>query len=305
MTTEAFITPAVIRWARERNQWSPHELADKVSVKEEVLNAWEQGDLRPSFSKAKVLAKKLRIPFGYLFLSTPPSDDLPLPDLRTVAGEPVQTPSPDFLDLLNDVMAKQQWYREYLEDEEAEPVPFIGRFTTTDEPQKIAEDMKLTLGMNNGLRSQSNSWTDFLTNFMHRAEDIGVLVMRSSVVENNNYRKLSVSEFRGFAISDRLAPLVFINGQDAKAAQIFTLAHELAHLWVGTSGVSNPDYRRATTQQMAETEQVCNSAAAETLVPASDFLGRWRTGRPVELNLQSLAEHYRVSSLVVSPTGFD
>ena len=228
MTTEAFITPAVIRWARERNQWSPHELADKVSVKEEVLNAWEQGDLRPSFSKAKVLAKKLRIPFGYLFLTT-----------------------------------------------------------------------------HNGLRSQSNSWTDFLTNFMHRAEDIGVLVIRSSVVENNNYRKLSVSEFRGFAISDSLAPLVFINGQDAKAAQIFTLAHELAHLWVGASGVSNPDYRRATTQQMAETEQVCNSAAAETLVPASDFLGRWRTGRPVELNLQSLAEHYRVSSLVVSPTGFD
>ena len=70
MTTETFITPAVIRWARERNQWSPHELADKVSVKEEVLNAWEQGDLRPSFSKAKVLAKKLRIPFGYLFLGS-------------------------------------------------------------------------------------------------------------------------------------------------------------------------------------------------------------------------------------------
>lgn len=301
---DAFITPAVVKWARGRNRWSPKELADRVGVKEDVVEAWEQG-VHPTFRKAKVLAAKLRIPFGYLFLSSPPSDDLPLRDLRTVAGEPPQTPSPDFLDLLNDVLAKQQWYREYLQDDKADPIPFIGRFNITEEPERIADDMRLTLGINDELRRQTGTWEDFLTQFMRKAEDMGVLIMRSGVVENNNYRKLNVLEFRGFAISDALAPLVFLNGNDAKAAQIFTLAHELAHLWIGVSGISNPDYRRTTSEHVDETEQRCNKAAAEALVPGNDFLLRWRPNNSIADNLQMLAQYYRVSRLVVLRRAFD
>ncbi len=305
MTTEAFINRDILRWALEREHLTTEAAAERVKVKPERLAAWENGAKRPTFVQAKNLAQKLNIPFGYFFLSARPSEALPLPDLRTVADEPPGTPSSDLTDLLNDVLRKQQWYHEYLEVEEADPIPFIGRYSLQDDPETIASDVRKTLGINDDLREAARGWEDFLRLVIRRAEERGVLVLRSGVVENNTHRKLNVEEFRGFSVSDDLAPLVFINGQDAKAAQIFTLAHELAHLWIGSSGVSNPDYRRTAAEQNNITERVCNGAAAETLLPARQFLEQWNDGAPVDTNVQSVAARYRVSSMVVLRRAYD
>jgi len=81
--------------------------------------------------------------------------------------------------------------------------------------------------------------------------------MVSGVVLNNNRRHLDPDEFRGFAMVDPLAPLVFINGADSKAAQMLTLAHELAHLWIGASVLS--DATAETTPDQA-VERWCTDA---------------------------------------------
>jgi Zn-dependent peptidase ImmA (M78 family)/DNA-binding XRE family transcriptional regulator len=296
---DALITAKMVRWARERVNMNPAELARKMNIKPEKIKAWEDEDAYPTFNQAQELAKKLKIPFGYLYLISPPSEDLPLPDLRTIPGTPPAKPSPDFLDVLYDALRKQQWFREYLENEKANTIPFISRFKLTDNPLNVAIDIQKTLGIDNTLRQRAKNWEDFLTLLTQKAEEARILVLRSGIVGNNTYRKLNTQEFRGFAISDTLAPLVFINGNDYKTAQIFTLVHELAHLWVGQSGVSNPDYTLRANQQNNAIDRLCDSIAADVLVPSEDFLLRWESFDSIDDNIERLSIKYRVSAFVI------
>ncbi len=297
---EAFINPQMLVWARKRLHYSSQsEAAEKLGVTIEKLAVWESGQERPSFRQAQDLAKKLRIPFGYLYLSTPPNERLPLPDLRTVADVSPGRPSPDFLEVLYDALRKQEWYHEQMEAEGVSPLLFVGKFTPSDEPRVIATDISNTLGIDWEMRRQSPTWEYFLTALVRKAENIGVLVLRSGVVGNNTHRPLKYEEFRGFAMSDELAPLVFINGNDYKTAQIFTIVHELAHIWIGQSGVSNPDYRKRPHEQYNPIDQKCDSIAAEVLVPKNDFQLRWNSYITLDQNIQALATYYKVSAFVV------
>ncbi len=305
-STEAFVNPELIRWARNRNHLDIPAAAQRLKVVEKTLEAWEGGVARPTIKQAQALADRLSVPLGYLFLDSPPTEELPLPDLRTVAGEAPQDASPDFLDLLYDVLRKHQWYREYLQEQGAEPRQFVGSFASNGvAPEIVAANIRDTLQIDSTFRSTISTWEDFLREFIRRAEDRGVVVMRSGIVKNNTRRKLSVTEFRGFAISDPLAPLIFINGNDAKSAQIFTLAHELAHLWTGASGISNPDYRKRTFEQGSDVERISDRIAAEVVVPRGEFATLWDETRPVMLNLQRLATSFKISRWVVLRQAYD
>ena len=297
----------MLRWARQRRNVTEAEIAEKIGTSPERVRSWEDDESKdyPTLRQAQKFAGAVHIPFGYLYLSQPPVITTPLPDLRTVSGTESGELSPDFLDQLHDVLRKQSWYREYQERREALDLEFVGRFNVNDAPEVIARDMVDVLGIDEAMRRQASSWQHFLTLFVRRAEAVGVLVFRSGVVGGNPHRPLSVKEFRGFAISDTLAPAIFINSKDAKAAQTFTLAHELAHLWIGASGISNPDYKARPGDQPNVIDRLCDKVAAEVLVPEADFLSRWRAGHSTHENLQRLASHYRVSRFVVLRRAFD
>lgn len=297
--TQALIHPAMLRWARERLQWPPEYVARKLPVKPEKFALWELGKAYPTFRQAQVLARTLRIPFGYLFLSEPPDETPAIPDLRTIRDERYLQLSVDFLDTLNDALRKQDWYREYLHREGSAPLSFIGRYSMDDSVVTVAKDICSTLGVDDKLRHDARNWQDFLTLLTEKAESAGILVMRNSVVKNNNFRPLSVGEFRGFALSDRLAPVVFINSRDAKAAQIFTLAHELVHLWIGESAISSPDLAHGSKEEEYQIEKFCNQVAAEILTPQTGFLQRWNNHQNLEENIAEITRYYKVSSVVV------
>jgi len=288
----------MLRWARERLQWPPEYVARKLPVKPEKFALWELGKAYPTFRQAQVLARTLRIPFGYLFLSEPPDETPAIPDLRTIRDERYLQLSVDFLDTLNDALRKQDWYREYLHREGSAPLSFIGRYSVDDSVVRVAKDICSTLGVDDKLRHGARNWQDFLTLLTEKAESAGILVMRNSVVKNNNFRPLSVGEFRGFALSDRLAPVVFINSRDAKAAQIFTLAHELVHLWIGESAISSPDLAYSSLEE-DQVEKFCNQVAAEILTPQTGFLQRWNNHQNLEENIAEITRYYKVSSVVV------
>jgi Zn-dependent peptidase ImmA (M78 family) len=224
---------------------------------------------------------------------------LPLPDLRTVTGKRPKKLSPEFRDTVNDVVLKQQWYKEYLREEGQKRLEFVGRFSMANEVKEVAVDIQVVLGLDDTLRSQATTWEDFLTALVANCESKGILVFRNGVVGNNNYRHLSVREFRGFAIADDLAPVIFINTQDSRTAQIFTLVHEAAHLWLGESGISNPNMRTRTSDPTNRIERFCNKVSAEVLIPEQGFTGNWDSALEVEQNLQHLSKLYKVSTSVV------
>jgi Zn-dependent peptidase ImmA (M78 family)/transcriptional regulator with XRE-family HTH domain len=305
MATEAYITPSVLRWARERDNLTTETAADRFDISRERFEAWENGAARPTFRQAQNIAQRLNIPFGYLFLSSPPEERLLLPDLRTMANQPNRQPSPQLLDILTDALAKQEWYREFQQSEGAPRLSFIGRYSLHDNPEAIAADIRVTIGIDEAMRRIATTWEHFLRLFVANVELAGVLVLRSGIVGHNTHRTLSVQEFRGFVISDELAPLIFINARDAKSAQIFTLAHELAHLWIGQSGISNPDYRESSYHQANDVERLCNRVAAETLLPSADFKVTWNRAEPTQVNLQAVATRFRVSPVVALRQAYD
>lgn len=306
-STQALITRSVLRWARERRNISEDAVAKRLGTSSDKVRAWEIEDSgeRPTLRQAQNIAEILNIPLGYLFLSDPPSLTTQLPDLRTASGQPVQNPSPAFLDQLYDVCRKQAWFHEFQAQQGATPLPFIGRFGLSDQPDVIAHDICVVIGINDEMRSQASNWEAFLTSFVRKAEAAGVLVFRSGVVVGNTHRPLSTDEFRGFALSDDLAPAVFVNSKDYKVAQTFTLAHELAHLWIDKSGVSNPDYTIRPELQVNQIDRLCDQIAAEVLVPKDDFLARWRVSLTPAENVQNLARHYRVSRFVALRRGYE
>lgn len=287
----AFVTPALVRWARERSGLSYHSIQTKLRVTKEQFDQWETGKSWPAFAKAQELAKFLHVPFGYLFLSGPPPVDIPLPDFR---GKKI-APSADFLDLLNDVLLMQDWYRDYAERNGLKRPPFVGKFSING-VGKVAENIRETLSLSDTVRRRAYTWSAYLSILSSQAEDSGILVMRSGVVANNPRRGLSVEEFQGFAVSDPVAPILFINGRDFKTAQIFTVAHELAHIWLGKSGISSPDPTDLGVKNTVES--FCNKVAAEVLVPMNEFAefcpDKLRTD-----NLERLARHFWVSTLVI------
>ena len=297
--TEAMVTPALLEWARHRRGMDVPQLASKLSVKPETVDAWETGERRPTFRQAQRFAQALYIPFGYLYLSDPPAEELPVADFRTIPGQAPGQPSPDLLDLLHDVMGKQQWFREYRESEGIEELPFVGRFSPADNEEKVAADIRQVIDVA-GARQRALNWEGFMRELTRNAEGVGIIVMRSGVVGNNNWRPLDRLEFRGFSISDHIAPLVFINGRDFKGAQIFTLAHEMAHIWSGHGGVSNPDYGLEYEQTDSSLEEFCNRVAAETLVPGDEFRARWEPdSSTLEDDLRYLSRLYKVSPMVI------
>jgi Zn-dependent peptidase ImmA (M78 family)/DNA-binding XRE family transcriptional regulator len=298
---EALITPKIVSWARNRAQLTKEELAKKMSVSVDKITAWENEDKRvyPSFNQAMNLSRKLYIPLGYLYLAEPPKEDIPLPDLRTINNQFIERPSANFIDVLYDAYRKQDWFRDYLIKEEAPMLEFAGKYSVNTDVKLIASDIRDTLKINEGTRKQSSSWGQYFTELVRRVEDARILVLRSSIVFNNTHRKLDVDEFRGFAIFDNIAPLVFINTGDYKAAQIFTLIHEIAHIWLGESGISNLDFKLKDVEQSYLVERVCDSIAGEVLVPEDELTALWNGSYGIGSNISKLSSDFKVSSFVI------
>lgn len=286
------VNPALIQWARKRAGLEVADLEDHFPK----LSAWELGSENPTLKQLENFSRAVHVSIGYLFLSNPPREILPIPDFRTLEGRGVTQPSPNLLDTIYLCQQRQGWYHEYVKTNYSQKLEFIGSATLNSDVIKVADSMRNILSLSMSQRKSATTWEDALRQLIAGIENAGILVMINSVVGSNNRRKLNIDEFRGFVIADNLSPLIFINGADSKSAQMFTLAHELAHLWLGESGVSNMEIKQFPEKKV---ERWCNAVAAEFLVPLEEVKKAYQnTSHPMD-EIQRLAKLFKVSGLVI------
>ncbi len=302
--TSALVSPPVLRWARQRARLNLEIVGQKTHVAADKIASWESGEARPTFKQAQSLAKALHVPFGYFFLSQPPQETLAIPDFRTVGSREKGSLSSELREVVTEALRRQDWFRDYLKEQGAEVLPMVGKFVFGDEIETVAHDIVRTLKLSMADRDGAPRWEDFLGLLFDRAEAAGISILRSGIVGNNTHRPLLVEDFRGFALCDPLAPLIFLNGADAPAAQFFTFAHELAHIWTGQSGIgeTRPEVSSAA---FLETERFCDVVAAEVLVPQAEFQQRWNRNLELAENARALSRIFRVSPLVTARRALD
>ena len=292
------LSPDVLSWAASQVGSTLDEIARKISKRHFSKIA---GGLLTSAEAVK-FSEKTQTPLGYLFLHSPPAPrELPIADFRTLPAS--DRLSKDFFDVFDDIDYKQSWYRDYLLSVGAEPLAFVGKFAKEPPAAKVvADDMRNILEYDVSEGAGLGSSDELFSLLVSKCEKAGILVFKNGVVGNNTRRRLAVSEFRGFAISDSIAPVVFINGTDAPAAWLFTLAHELAHIWLGESGVSDAAWKTQNSH-----ERFCNAIAAEFFVPKADFAREWNKAADLDPmgKIESFRRHFKVSTLVLARTALE
>jgi len=259
MAEKAYITAKVFKWARESAKMTEEIAASKVAVSIDKFKDWEDGEDFPTIRQAQTLAKAYRRPFALFFLPDVPTDFQPLQDFRKTGSKELSTSS---IFIIREIQQKQAWISEVNEDNNENRVPFIGRFSIKDNPVLVAKDILATLNIN-PLNYKSNNpiieWID-------KAESNGIFISRTSFIHSR--LKLDSNEIQGFAIADDFAPFIFINSDDWNAPQLFTLVHELSHLWIAETGISNevePSIKNV--GDYNPIELFCNEVAANALMP--------------------------------------
>lgn len=259
MATKAYITPNVLKWARESARMPEEIAASKVSVSIEKLIEWENGEKQPTIRQAQILAKAYKRPFSLLFLPEIPRDFQPLQDFRKNGSKPLSTSS---IFIIREIQQKQSWIRDSKEENGEDKLPFVGKYSIHDNPKDVANDILKTLEITAGHYESQNPIKEWIT----KAESKGIFISRTSFIHSR--LKLDSEELQGFAIADPYAPFVFINSDDWNAPQLFTLVHELAHIWIAETGISNNielDIKKVS--GFNKVELFCNEVAANALIP--------------------------------------
>ncbi len=299
-SVKANVTPVVIKWARESAGFSVVDAAKKIGRSVDDINAWESGDSKPTIAQARKASKVYKRPLAVFYLPKPPKDFSTLRDFRKLPTDFPREFSSNLRFLIRQTHERQMWLQEYLVEEGYSTLEFIGSGSISDNPLKVAKSIRNLLGVSFSTISNCKSRSEALNIWVKASENIGIFVFQSG---NMQYEKIEVEEARGFALADEYAPFVFLNAQDAKVAQIFTLIHEIAHLWINESGVSNMYDRGRALVGSDEVEVFCNQVAAEVILPQKDFSEFWRnidSENEIENKIENSSKYFKVSKTVIA-----
>ncbi|WP_318343186.1 ImmA/IrrE family metallo-endopeptidase [Flagellimonas baculiformis] len=287
------INPEIINWAITR---AGNDL-DEFYVDNPNVLEWIKGEKKPTIKQLENFTHKVHVPFGYMFMKEPPSEELPIPFFRTGAA-PRNKVSLNVYHTIQIIKDRQIWLTKYLQESGYSDLGFVGKYNDNSDYKEIANDIRNALNLQINWASKLSTWEQALDYLTLQIEEIGIIVNFNGIVGNNTRRNISVEECRGFVLVNKKAPFLFINSADAKAAQMFTLIHELAHIWLGESaGFDNKQMLPADDP----TEILCDKVAAEFLVPEIFFREKWKSSQ----NIKYLSRIFKVSPIVIARRALD
>lgn len=294
MSTTVNINPQMLSWAITR---AGKTLDDLITALPK-LPAWLNEEAQPTVKQLEAFSRKVHLPFGYLFLAQPPNEAIPFPYFRQGERALQNKVSLNVFDTILNIQQRQQWLSEYLQEEGHSPLPFVDRFTVKDSCDTICIDIRNTLGLDKEWAVNYRNNYDAMAALVQRTEEAGVIVVINGIVGNSTNRRIESEECRGFVMVDKWAPFLFINNSDAEGAKMFTLIHELAHIWLGESAGFDTNNMLPANDPV---ELLCDRIAAEFLVPKTSFEAAWSR----ENNFTILAKRFKVSKLVIARRAFD
>lgn len=311
------LNATILKWARLEAGLALDEAAERAGITSprrrkgderavtpsERLQAWEEGQDVPSLAQLEAVAAAYRRPLITFFLPSPPAKQSRLADFRTIGGLASRQDSPEFAAFKRRLEARHTELREILILEGQQKLPFVGSARGVISPQPLIKLLRHALMFQFDEQKKLDDGDHVLRVLRERAQQIGIFVLVEGDL-GSHHTAIAADEFRGIAIADSIAPLVVINANDTKAARLFTLIHELAHLWLGESGISNVNaFENSDACQInRQTERLCNLVAAEFLVPKSalnDAIQALNIGDVWDI-VDALAKDFKVSRDVIA-----
>jgi Zn-dependent peptidase ImmA (M78 family)/transcriptional regulator with XRE-family HTH domain len=306
------VNPEILRWARDEAGYTLTDAITRAGIgpprkkkdvpeltAEERLAAWEEGSDAPSFPQLEKIANAYKRPVFTFFLPEPPKKMVAMADYRTLGSEGHPADTPEFSALRRKLVVLHQGLCALHKETGSQRLPFIGSLSEStpvrDFVGSIRGVLKVSIEDQVGIRGEMT----LLKHLRSAAQGVGIYVI---LVGDLGYHQSRIPSdvFRGIAIADELAPMVVVNPNDVDAAKVFTLVHELAHLWLGSKAISSFNALRGIGGGHSR-EKLCNMVAAEFLVPENDLRERWDVSeRDIARAVERLAKHFKVSRAVIA-----
>lgn len=297
-SVKAFITPEVLKWARERRiRLSIEYAAAKLNVKPERLRAWEAGTAQPTFAQLKKIAKLYKTHISVFYLPEPPAGFTLIADYRKLP-QSLTTDEGQAYKLNANIIEAYERREALLEFYELldEPLPEVTLELSEDDTSEHAvQEISNFLQLDRELLHQSDDEYTALKFWKQTIEARGILVCHTSA---NSYLSIDLETVRGFCLAQKPLPVIVVNPKDSPYGRIFTIIHELVHIALGKSIVQHTGDQEDSTQDWIRTEAFCNQVAAEFLVP-TDELSEKVNLHMLETDLPDLSKHFRVSPEVI------
>lgn len=277
------IAANMLEWAITRAGYS----LVRYREEHETVAAWIDGKKKPTLKQLEEFANKLHVPFGFLFLTTPPVEQSPIPFFRGKANNGCL--DLNTYDTVLTLQRRQEWLSNYLADNDFSKRIFVGSLHGCTSISHIVDTVRNLFKLEKTWAFSLQRNEQAINKITEILEELGVIVEFNGVVGNNTHRPINVDECRGFSLVDDIAPFIFINSADSKTAQLFTLIHEFAHLLLGvSSGFGGEDGINGD-----DVEKLCDQVTANFLVPEDTLHTNWTT-------IERTAKKFKVSGLVIA-----